>query len=60
MPKYPILLSFYSELNKFNNINPRKGRTKDQKVTVYDNSSKLMTVSDVRKQKLGDQYDPKE
>ena len=41
MSKYPILFSFYSELNKFNNINPGKGGTKDKKVTVYDNASEL-------------------
>ena len=39
--KNPILFSFYSELNKFNNINLRKGHTKDKKATVYDNVSEL-------------------
>ena len=34
--KYPILLSFYSNLNKFNNINPRK-----ENKSVYDNASEL-------------------
>ena len=37
----PILFLFYNELNKFNNINPRKGCTKDKKATVYDNASGL-------------------
>ena len=37
--KYPILYSFYTELNKSNNINPRKGRTKDKKATLYDITS---------------------
>ena len=30
-PKYPILFSFYSELNKFNDLNPRKGCTHTKK-----------------------------
>ena len=34
--KYPILLSFYSNLNKFNDINPRK-----ENKSVYDNASEL-------------------
>ena len=41
MSKYPILLSFYSNLNKFNNLNPQKGRTKDKKAAVYNNTSEL-------------------
>ena len=41
MSKYPILLSFYSELSKFNNINPQKRQTKGKKVTVYDDASEL-------------------
>ena len=39
--KYPIFLSFHSDLNKFHNLNPRKGRTKDIKATVYDNALEL-------------------
>ena len=39
--KYLISFSFYSELNKFNNINIWKGHTKDKKVTVYNNASEL-------------------
>ena len=35
--KYPILYSFYTELNKFNNI----GRQKDKKATAYDKASEL-------------------
>ena len=58
--KYPILVSLCSELNKFNNINPRK-RQKDKKATAYDNASELyneyleiyftryMTISDAKK-----------
>ena len=30
--RYPILFSFYGELNKFNNINPRQVHTKEKKV----------------------------
>ena len=29
--KYPILLYFYSDLNKFNNLNPQKEETKEKK-----------------------------
>ena len=39
--KYLILLSFYSNLNKFNNLNPQKESTKEKKATVYDNASEL-------------------
>ena len=39
--KYPILFLFYSKLNKSNNMNPRKGPTKDKKMTEYDNASEL-------------------
>ena len=38
---YPILLSFYSDLNQFNNLNPQKESTKEKKATVYDNASDL-------------------
>ena len=53
---------FYSELNKFNSINPWKEQTKDKKATVYDNALKLyneyleiylnqyMTISDAKKE----------
>ena len=41
MSKYPILLSFYSDVNKFNNLNPQKESTKEKKVTVYDNAPEL-------------------
>ena len=69
MSKYPILLSFYSELKKFNNMNPQKGCTKGKKVIVYDNASELcseyleinfnqyMTLSGTKKRKLGKKYD---
>ena len=33
--KYPILLLFYSDLNKFNNLNPQKETTKEKKATVW-------------------------
>ena len=32
--KYPILFSFYSELNKFNSLNLRKGCKKEKKYCV--------------------------
>ena len=41
MSKYPILLSFYSDLHKFHNPNPQKESTKDKKATMYDNASEL-------------------
>ena len=41
MSKYLILFSFYIELNKFDNVNPRKEGTKDKKATGYDNASEL-------------------
>ena len=34
---YPVLLSFFNDLNKFNNPNVRKKRTKQKKTTAYDN-----------------------
>ena len=60
---------FYSNLNKFNNLNPQKESTKGKKGTVYDNASELYTaylkvyfykykaLSDAQK-KLGDKYNP--
>ena len=43
--KYPILF-FFSGFNKFNNINPQKGCTKDKEANAYNNASKLyMKVS---------------
>ena len=39
--KYPILLSFYNNLNKFHNLNLQKESTKDKNMTVYDNVSEL-------------------
>ena len=44
MSKYQILLSFYRDLNKFNNLNPQKEHTKGKKVTGYDDESKLCKV----------------
>ena len=37
-------IQFYScsiDLSKFNNLNPQKESTKEEKVTVYENSSEL-------------------
>ena len=43
--KYPISF-FFSGFNKFNNINPRKGCTRDKEANVHNNASKLyMKVS---------------
>ena len=64
------MLSFYSNLNKFNNLNPQNESTKEKKATVYDNASELYneysksyfaeykTLSDAKKWKLGNKYDP--
>ena len=54
-------------MNIFNNINPRKGSTKDKKAAVYNNASELYneylifvneytTLSDAKKRRLGDKY----
>ena len=52
------------------NLNPREVRTKDKKATVNNNTSELyyeylgiffnqyITISEVRKRRLGDNYDP--
>ena len=39
--KNPIILSFYSDLNKLNNLNPQKKAQKEKKATVYINASEL-------------------
>ena len=39
--KYPILLSFYSDLNESNNFNPQKESTKEKNLTAYDHASEL-------------------
>ena len=39
--KYPILLSFYSDLIKFHNLNPQKESRKERKTNVDDNASEL-------------------
>ena len=39
--KYPILVLFYEKLNKFNSLKPRKCCTKEKKMTVYGNVSKI-------------------
>ena len=53
---------FYSELNRFNTINPRKGCTKEKKVIVHGNASEIyneyleiyfnqyMTLSDAKRE----------
>ena len=38
--KYPILFLFYSELKKFNNINPQKEH-RNEKKAVYNNATEL-------------------
>ena len=70
MSNYEILFSFYNELKKFNNLNPRKGCTKEE-TTIYNNVKELyneyleiyfdqyMTLPDAKKTKPGDKYDPK-
>ena len=66
--KYPILLSFCSNLNKFDNLNPQKKSTKEKKATVYDNTSELdnlyleiyfdeyKALSGAKNRKLGNRY----
>ena len=39
--KYSILLSLYSDLNKFNTLNIEKEITKENKATVYNNALEL-------------------
>ena len=70
MSNYEILFSFYNELKTFNNLNPRKGCTKEE-TTIYNNVTELyneyleiyfdqyMTLPDAKKTKPGDKYDPK-
>ena len=36
-----ISRSFYSDLNKFNNLNPPKGSIKEKNTTVYDNAPEI-------------------
>ena len=66
--KYPILLSFSSNLSMFKNLNPQKESTKEKKVVVYGNASELYnvyleiyfneykTVSDAQKRNLSNKY----
>ena len=68
--KYPILLSLYSDLNKFNNLNPHKESTKEKKATVHENTSEIYNeyleiyfneykaLLDAQTKKLGKKYDP--
>ena len=39
--KYPILVSLYNDLNKFNSLKPQRENKKVQKESVYDNASEL-------------------
>ena len=39
--KYPILLSFYNNLDESNNFNPQKESTKEKNVTAYGHASEL-------------------
>ena len=39
--KYPVSLSFYTDLNKFNSLKLQKESTKEEKATVHDNASEL-------------------
>ena len=39
--KYPILVSLYNDLNKFNSLKPQRENKKVQKKSVYDNASEL-------------------
>ena len=64
------MLSFYSDLNKFNNLNQQTESTKEKKVSVYDSVSELyneylgiyfdqyMTLSDAWEKNLGNKYNP--
>ena len=47
-----FLLSFYCDLNKFNNQNLQKESRKEKKTTEYK------ALSDARKGKLGNKHDP--
>ena len=70
LSKHPILFLFCSELNKFSNTKPWKGRTKDKKAIVYNNASEIyndyleiyfnqyMTRLDAKRRKLSDNYNP--
>ena len=63
-------LSFYSDLNKFNHLNPPKGSIKEKNATVYDNASEIYNeyleiyfneykpLSDAQKKDLDNKYDP--
>ena len=46
--KYPILISFFSGLNKFSYLNPGKEKQK-QKESVYNNVSELYNDYDPSK-----------
>ena len=62
-------MSFYRDLNTFNNLNPQNESTKEKKATVCDNASELQNeyleiyfdeykaFSDAKKRKVGNKYD---
>ena len=61
--KYLIFQRFYSDLNKFNNLNLQKESTKKKEAVVYDNASELCyeyckALADAQKRKLHNKYDP--
>ena len=70
MLKYAILLSLYTDLNKFDNLNSQQESTRERKETVYDNVSELYNeylvihfdeykaLSDSKKRELGNKYGP--
>ena len=70
MLKYAVLLSFYTDLNKFDNLNSQQESTRERKETVYENASELYneylvihfdeykSLSDAKKRELGNKYGP--
>ena len=42
--KYPILFSFYSELKKFNNINPQKEHRNEKKLCIIMQQNYIMSI----------------
>ena len=39
--KHSFLNEFFHDLDKLNNLNPKKERTKERKINVYDKTSEL-------------------
>ena len=70
--KHSFLNEFLDDLDKLNNLNPRKQNIKDRKVDVYDEASKLYSefseiyyqkhyrLSDDKRKKIESKYDPKD